>query len=1273
MGLIHAVLLDRWASTNIARDTLGELLRRLIYANVGLPSIKYIRFLAHEANQLSGWDGILECLSEVPWLPSGTSIWELGSGNNARQKIRDDFTDRREKELPAGWEQLTTTYVAVTLRKLDDISGLENELKADSPWKDVRIIDAQSLEEWIEISPSVEIWLQEQGIGPPSSVHTLSRVWSNWSEKTNPPVSIKLILAGRDQVSNDLLGNLTSQGSPINIQADSPEEAVAFVYSVIASSEEALFREHFLAKSIVIKQKGDTLRFQYDSSPENIILCPPATSESLALARSGHTVINALGNKSLAQRIDIRLTRPLRSNFSNALVAMGMSKENADISARACGSSPSIWRLWNLIEFGDLGDDTPDWAKEEYAHLIVPAVLIGGWSEKSEGDKEILEEITGKSFKEYRDGLNLLLCRDNPPLVKAGDAWVVSAPATAFVLTIPFITQGYLEKLSTIAKDVFGETDPVIDLPPTERPYAGIRDVHLKHSAWLRDGIAETLLRIAVIGERLERNGIIPGNLSCQQYVDSIIRELIGLREDWRLLASLRDQLPVLAEAAPVPFVEALECLLQGKPESLIPLFEEGDDLLFGHSFHTGLLWTLEMLAWETNYLGRVVTILAQLAKIDPGGKTANRPINSIREILLAWHPGTSATLDQRLQALDLLLERVPEIGWKLLIELMPKGHGETAFPTQEPVWRDFGRSKKEILTNKIVRDAYKNIVDRTIAHAKLVPSRWQELMGFYDDVSDDHRDAIEKGLRLLERSDLSEENRTSLWEALRELISKHREYPDASWALNDEHIKRLESVMTLFSPTDDVDRFSWLFNEYSPDVPFPRGDHDKYDEEIRKRRRDAIGYLWNKGGIDSIKKFLNRISFPGSVASYVFDFFKDETDAIRIFEDTSQGSIGEKVFARCLSLQAYLKFGESWTGLLIAKARELSWPSQTLANAFLDYPDSRKTFDLINSLGEDIDQAYWNSRENWLRMENDKEYLSFAIEKFIRSGRAVDILAFASHYAGGLKPSLLFRLLDQALDELNKGKKPFSNFGYHIEKVFDKLRAREDVDESELARKEYLYLPLLTTSFEAKDLTLHKIIAKDPKFFIDVICDLYKGKSGPTKELEPSSQEKLRGESAWNLLRSWKYPPGTDEKGQVIKGSLKEWAIEARKLAAELDRTDVADLHIGHVVFYYPVDPTDLIWPHIEIRELIETVQSSKLEQGIEIEQFNSRGVVSKALFEGGKQERALAAKWRGWAEKMDSRWLRTKIMLERIAASWDAHADAEDQRTEKEKLRYG
>ncbi len=1273
MALIHAVALDTWANTNMARDTLGELLRKLILSNIELADIKKIRILAHESNQLSGWDGILDCKSKVPaWIPSGPSVWELGTGNNARQKIRDDFELRRDKELPSGWERDRTTYVAVTLRKLDDMSTLENELKADSPWLDVKIIDAQSFEEWIGISPSVEIWLQEQEIGPPATVITLNRYWQGWSEKTQPPVLTKLILAGRDKDASDLLNNLSSRGAPINIKADSPEEAIVFIYSVISSSKDSLFCEHFLSRALVIKNIADVERFRNDTIPRNIILCPPATSESIALSRAGHTVINAYGNKSLAQQIHIHLTRSLRSNFEEALIAMGINKEQAKIEARACGSSPSIWRIWNLLKICDPGDDTPDWARQEYADLVVPAVLLGGWSEQLQGDKEVIKKLTGKDYEDYRDNLKPFINTDNPLLVKVSDAWVISAPATAFALTIPFITQGHLARLSSIVKDVFEEIDPTINLPLNERQYAGIRDVHLKHTLWLRDGLAESLLRIAVLGKPLETNGVIPGNQSSQTYVNTLVGQIEGLNKDWRLWASLRDQLPVLAEAAPAPFVEALECLLQGKQEALIPLFEEGDAVLFSHSYHTGLLWTLERLAWSPNYLGRVVTILAQLARIDPGGKTSNRPLNSLREIFLAWQPGTSAILDIRLQALDLILERVPEIGWQLLIKLMPKSH-DTSFPTNEPIWRDFGRSERQILTNKIIRDTYISIIDRAIRHATLNPDRWVELIEFYDDVSEKHREGIEEGLNKVAKTDLTDENRKKIWNTLRGIISKHRKFPDAPWRLHEDWIKRLEHIMEFFAPINDIDRFSWLFNEYWPDISFPQEDHEKYDREVNKLRRNVVVGLWQKDGINSIKKLLAEVSFPGTISSYVFEFLKNEMEVVKVIDDTNQGTRGEQVFASCLSVLAYNKYGENFTNLLLEKAKELQWPPKALVNALLVYPDSQFTFELISSLGEEIDQEYWKTREAWIRTkDSNKEELSFAIKKFINVGRSVDILPCASHVAKKLDPVLLFRLLDETFNELNKGKVPVTDLGYNIAEIFDALRLNEDIDEFMLARKEYLYLPLLTARHKVKELSLHKIMAKDANFFIEILCDLYRQKSAPEEETEPSQQQKNRAKFAWHLLRSWKHPPGIDDSGQIIEGGLRRWVTEARKLADEKDRTEIADVHIGHVLFYYPEDPKDSVWPHRELRQFIEDIQNNQIEHGIEIEQFNSRGVVSKEMFEGGKQERILAGEWRGYSEKLDIKWGRTRAMLERIAAGWDVHAKAEDERKEKDQLRF-
>jgi hypothetical protein len=111
---------------------------------------------------------------------------------------------------------------------------------------------------------------------------------------------------------------------------------------------------------------------------------------------------------------------------------------------------------------------------------------------------------------------------------------------------------------------------------------------------------------------------------------------------------------------------------LAGEPSVLISLFTDAEHYFMESSPHTGLLWGLEVLAWSPEYLGRAALLLAKLARLDPGGKLANRPKESLQKIFLCWHPGTAATLEQRLRVLDTLRKRESQVAWSLLMNLLP-------------------------------------------------------------------------------------------------------------------------------------------------------------------------------------------------------------------------------------------------------------------------------------------------------------------------------------------------------------------------------------------------------------------------------------------------------------------------------------------------------------------------------------------------------------------------------------------------------------------------
>lgn len=1272
MGLISAVHLEAWANIIGARYKLGELLRRLIHAGIPLSRINNVHFLANEATQLSGWDGLLECISEVPWIPSGTSVWELGTNTDTRKKIRDDFAIRCNKDLPVGWSKNTTTYVAVTLRKLDDVSALESELQEDSPWYEVKVIDASKLEEWLERFPSVETWLQENAVGPPATIKTLERTWKDWSEVTKPSISTELILTDREKDSQELITFL-EPGLIINVQADSPDEAVAFVYATIASQTERI-HDHFLATSITVDNQNDLYRLQY-SNPQCIILCPPLTEKSQILARARHTVINALGNSSFTQKINIRLNKPLHSNFKKALQNMGVAEENAFVETYACGASPSVWRVWNRLNEGDVCFDIPEWAKASYANDVIPAILLGGFSEQFEGDKEIIQLITGNDYKDYRDKLNAFMSTDNPLLIKVADAYIITAPPTAFALTINNITQSHLEILYRIIHIVFSEIDPTINLAPDERPYAALRTKGMRHSTWLRDGLAGTLLRIVVIGKRLEERNIIPENATCQAYVDYMIKTLPGLSEDWRLIASLRDQLPVLVEAAPVPFLDALEAILRGEPDKILPIFDEGYSFS-GHALHPNLLWALETLAWSPEYIARVGLSLSSLAKIDPGGKLSNRPINSLREIFLPWHPSTNANLEQRLQVLDLILDRNPEVGWDILISLMPSAH-QLSRHTHEPTWREFGRSDKETLTNGIIRETYNQILSRSIYRAGKSIDRWKQLINVYADLSlfgdlSLYQQTIEDGLKELLHGDINEESKIVIWDTLRELIYQHQGFATASWVLPEERLTRLSKIMDLFAPNDPINKYYWLFNESFPDIPFPKEDINAVKNQINILQKEALIHILDETGYSSLLRLINKVGYPIYIVKPILNLINNIDDIFSLFETTSKGTVNQTTFAQNLSGQAYTYFGDYWTKKILYHAKESNWSIDRIVNAFLDYPDSVETFNLINSLGYEAERLYWESRRRFVYTK-DVSSLEIIISKFLWIGRALDIIALPPENLLMLKSNQILDIMDQALKELNEGKKSQTNSSiyYYIEKMLNLLKNRDDVEKFDIAKHEYAFLPLLTRGLEKKDLVLHDLLANNPNLFITIICDLYKP-SDEEENNQLSDEQRSRAEFAWYLLQSWRQPPGIEHEGQVNGQRLRAWVNTARNLAAENDRGIVADLHIGHVLYYYPIDPSDSIWPHIELRNLLEDLQSDDIERGIELEQFNSRGVTTKAIFEGGKQERELGKKWHSQAENIDLRWIRTKNMLERIAASWNKYAQSEDQRAEKDRIRY-
>ena len=235
----------------------------------------------------------------------------------------------------------------------------------------------------------------------------------------------------------------------------------------------------------------------------------------------------------------------------------------------------------------------------------------------------------------------------------------------------------------------------------------------------------------------------------------------------------------------------------------------------------------------------------------------------------------------------------------------------------------------------------------------------------------------------------------------------------------------------------------------------------------------------------------------------------------------------------------------------------------------------------------------------------------------------------------------------------------------YYVERVFDELEKRSYISEEELAKMEFAYLSCF--SHRKRPLTLHRLIVQRPDMFMDAICAVFKAAGGEPEEL--SEGGKLLAMAAYELLEGLRILPGQKD-ADVDVDVLSKWCSEVRALAKEMDRQAITDSRIGHLLAHAPPSLVDQAWPHEAVRTVVERLSSDEVERGLATERYNLRGVYSKAIGEGGQQERALAKQAHDWAAAIPG-FPRTAAMLLRISESWTQEAERADVDAAKEALR--
>ena len=1255
--------ITQWTNTNRrqAQDTLPLLVRKLLLASIN-PSL--ISFPAGDSVSVGGWDGVVIAEKGNAFVSAGVNVFEFGTGQRIDEKADDDYQKRTSN--PKGVDKKKTTFVFVTSRIWAKRNDWVKKKNSEDQWAQVKGLNADDLETWLDRCPAVHRWFARLIGKRPESAWDIEQAWNGWSYATQPACNADLVLAGRQDQADELANQLKAEPSTISILGESGEEAYAFALAVIKKYME------FSSRLLVVKESKEW-DILIDSQQPLILIPQFDNPQSLGLAtQRGHWVILPASSMQLGGRqADITLRKADRDKQISALVAMGLEEDTAKDVMRSCRGHLNPIRRHSALASVD--HQQPDWATSEHAGPLVAALLGGAWIADNENDCDKLAQLANIPYDEFEQQLHRWAIASDPPIRPVGNVWQIASRQDAWPLLSPFINASVLEKFGEVVKEVLQEIDPRFELSPEERWLANIRGKVTKYSGLLRHGLAEMLAMLASYGDRDCQN---IGTLSVQDQVSHWVRQLLLEDMSGQRWGSLARELPSLAEAAPEMFMEAVETGLQGEPPPVMELFvEEGD---MGGCLHAGLLWALEGISWNLGYLARVVRILAKLARLDPGGRYSNRPSNTLKEIFQGWLPQTKAPLVERLKIIDSLIRFEPEPGWKLLLDLLPERAGGFSTPIHQPDFREWDEGWKPGATRA---EYYQHIVAisaRILKHVNEEPNtRWLEVIKKLPQLPIEYFDLAIIQLRSkIDSAVFTDTAANEIRNELREIISRHREFSSAKWALPKNAVDQLDQVYQSLIPDDLVTRYTFLFDNHFPHLsdPTPHQDHEKRHKLIENERIDALEKIWSAHQASGIESLATVAKVPWSVGNSL-----GNTSFVDKIEDLVLSWLGNENSSLVQAAQAYASTRSRQKHEWLATIRKQytgTWSDKIWAAFCLGLPFNEALFDFIETLAEGVKKHYWENVRRCYLQDQDTKYANWVIEQLLAHKRPCAAIHVAAQYLHtvarekGLDSNLLAKALELvATDPKDHETTPIISINYDIVKVLKELQSNLDIDEKRLARIEWMYVRIFRHN-DIQPIALMKEVMRNPSFFVHLICLIYKADPPIEEEFPDLSPDvrKQQAENAWYLVELFDQLPGQSDAREVDAAQLQEWIEKVREECAQRNRQVIGDEYIGKLLSHSPFGG-DCMWPHEAVRDLLERYESRDMERGIEVGLYNQRGMTTRALGEGGKQERELAEKYQQQADEIKYMWPRTAAMLRRIAdsykrdaARWDLEDELED-----------
>ena len=745
-----------------------------------------------------------------------------------------------------------------------------------------------------------------------------------------------------------------------------------------------------------------------------------------------------------------------------------------------------------------------------------------------------------------------------------------------------------------------------------------------------------------------------------------VVSHSLAEGKGWEIWATLSDNLPTLAEAAPDAFLDALERDLSASPSTLEDLFLQEGQFPIVRVAHTGLLWALDRLAWSSEHFPRVALALARLAELDPGGRVSNRPEESLRDLFLPRIRFSEIPDDKRLETLKTLLSRHPRAGWKLIVDAYPSARMHI-LDRQLPDWRPWGHAACQTPTNQQCWDFIDALEEHLISLVQNDAARWLDLVDIVSSLTSEMRRRALESL-LEEAEDLvGQPSSLDLWAKVRFQLHHHRSHPDAKWAMAAGDVTTLAEVYGKLTPSDPISASSPLFDGWV-ELPNPvqvgqilsDAQPMEYREQVEVARQEAVGVAYEHGGvvsIGSLAKVARNSHLVGVAVAHSLDI-----DVVMSLASEHVGSTSSKLMDFAHGITAVLFRESGWAHLeqILAQVRATESEPRRVAAIYLCADANMATWERLGSETNEVQDTYWTMIPAFRLPRDNSEDMTFGVQRLMDVHRSMDLPGVL--WATEIDTELIVQVLERLPHDIARATKA----GWHpeldsftVSELFKKLDKSSDIPDELIAGLEIPYIGALRD--DRPDLAVHREVLKQPALFADLISWGYKRSDGQTEEAIDEPTQHRQAETSLDILWELRGLPGLTEHDVLDPAALITWATEARRLCKERSREEIGDREIGRVLANAPRGADD-VWPCEPVRDLLDSLGSRNIGIGLLMGKSDLRGITSRGPFDGGRQELSLAEDYRASADKISGKWPFTARLLRQMADDYERSAQVFD-----------